>query len=680
MNNKTLEQELARLKHYLKKYAKDTKFTSVEDYKIHSHTIVGMLMSIHNLIKTGAYNLNDFSHEELFETISQARHTAIHYGFFDDYSDIEEQAKKIVSNLPSNFENNFANSLKNINFYHNCPHYQISAIANGTIKESLSIPDFYILKNLKTQEEIYVARENLIIVENDLTHTVSYLFKYNDDEVLYYKQNADATTQKISFKELKENNPIFLESFVVQYAETKFDIAIHKILKSIIDNPYTNAIVNYKYNDKLTSITVHNLLQDILYKHTINEKVLNGHFSISVYENNEESSSELNIKSLPTMKLHYNATLTDIFYMNLFLKKYKMYSDLIEFAQLNGKELSLYAKQSMLLNLYEVGVSNISQEFLDTDKGKKVMEFYFQYKRIRNQLAHNATSSKEEKELLVSNMERYTETFYQLASLICDMHDKEKGKNKYSKLPNPHKLDEHNSVIYNKTHKFAKFKHNSTCKIINGKKYLKLDCSINNYYLEIDGSLLSLDYNTLISRECVVPMEHIHIVEINPNTNKITPAKAKVEPIEIIGCDQYMYSLLQAQEYLKNSPIHRKKVGFPYFSAITFYDKFENPIFTERVNNVIYRRLSQKIIPNQLLEASTLVIPNNIDEPLIILNKNKSIVAKVYWACINYIDGKEIISQVLQDKSTREIEHGKMLQKDLKTSDLIETIKEGRKQ
>ena len=64
---------------------------------------------------------------------------------------------------------------------------------------------------------------------------------------------------------------------------------------------------------------------------------------------------------------------------------------------------------------------------------------------------------------------------------------------------------------------------------------------------------------------------------------------------------------------------------------------------------------------------------------MIILNKDKTIVAKVYLACINNKDGEEIISQLTKNKRQKEIEYGKLLPKDLKTSDIVMTKKEVRR-
>ena len=187
-----------------------------------------------------------------------------------------------------------------------------------------------------------------------------------------------------------------------------------------------------------------------------------------------------------------------------------------------------------------------------------------------------------------------------------------------------------------------------------------------------------MGYSTLISKECLVPIDHIKIVEIDRNTDKITSFKGKIKPEEITSTDQYLNALFQARDYMKTFPQYGKKVENPYFCAITFYDKFNTPVYTERVDNILYRKLSQKIIPSQLVDAADLVIPKNIDDPLMILNKNGEIIAKIYWACSNNIYGEEPITQLLQDKTTRPIEYGKLLPKNLRTHDIITPIQEGR--
>ena len=62
-----------------------------------------------------------------------------------------------------------------------------------------------------------------------------------------------------------------------------------------------------------------------------------------------------------------------------------------------------------------------------------------------------------------------------------------------------------------------------------------------------------------------------------------------------------------------------------------------------------------------------------------ILNKNKVIVAKVYYACINNIDNKLGLMQILKNGELREVEFGRLLSTDLKTDELVMVTKEGEK-
>ena len=68
MNSKSLEKELKNLRFYLKTVSRLEK-TSPEDDKVISHTIAGMLITVNNLIDTGAYFTTDHETIELYQLI-----------------------------------------------------------------------------------------------------------------------------------------------------------------------------------------------------------------------------------------------------------------------------------------------------------------------------------------------------------------------------------------------------------------------------------------------------------------------------------------------------------------------------------------------------------------------------------------------------------------------------------
>jgi len=84
MNSKSLDKELKNLKHYLKETKSLNETTDKNQKKIITYTLVGMIMSLYNLIKTGAYDEQNKS--ELFKITEEARNTAIHYGYFNDFN------------------------------------------------------------------------------------------------------------------------------------------------------------------------------------------------------------------------------------------------------------------------------------------------------------------------------------------------------------------------------------------------------------------------------------------------------------------------------------------------------------------------------------------------------------------------------------------------------------------
>ena len=646
MNKKSLEKEFKRFKSYLKTVKMGPKPSTKDEARIISYTIEGMIMTLHNLIKTGAYDQYEDTSDTLFNLVSQARHTAIHYGYFNDLTDIFSQAEEIVSNIPEDLKTNFATLLPSLSFNDEGEYYQLTSTDKTEIKEAYSPEGYFVFRSLRTKEEFYVKKEDLIIVENQVNHHSSYLIKASDEETIFYKKTPNGESEKVSF------NSILNSSLIKQFKSVakgkKLYTSINKLLTSIQDDSYKNIVVSYRYDDKQINVTIHNLLKDFFYNRTLDDKILNGNFTIRNYDEVSEIS-DINISELPIKDITRSASLTDIFYIEFYLKRYNLYQELKKTMSEKNIDISFYAKQALLTNLFETGAAHLSVKFLTSDNTKQFSKLYYDYKKIRNELAHSAITNREEKEQLISNLELYTDTFFSVVSDVYNCYKKEKARNSYAKLPPISQLDVNHDLIVNKTHKFAKLKHLGMCKIIDGKKYLRLVTDTKKTYLEIDGSLLAMDYNTFTSSECIIPIEHAKLVEIDHNTNKISQSKIKVQTEQLIDVDQYMMTLIQAQDYFKTYPQYNKNAGVSYFSAITFYDKYGTATHTEGLKNVIYRRLSQKIIPSQLLEACSLVIPNDIDEPLTILNKDKTIVAKVYLACINYINGKEVPFQLLKE-------------------------------
>ena len=673
MNKQSLEKELKQLKAYLKKVQSSDESLNSTDAKIISHTLVGMIMSIHNLIKTGAYDQLNNNSSELFDLIQEARNSAIHYGYFTDLNNIMPEANNIVSNIPNSLKSNFANTIPNLKDESEVSYYQLAPYKQAIIEEVVSPIGFYRFKTLNSEQELYIKKEDLIIVTNHLNNKPSYLIKDIDNNILFYKDNPKATTIKVSLNSMLESK--FLKQFQVDYRKGKIDSNIKKLLTFLEDNPYKNGVITYKYNNRAINETIQNVLKNFFYNRTIEEKIINGNFDIKDYDKAGEVEIP-NLSNLPIKELCEKASLSDLFYMELYIKRYRRYYRLKEELEKACDEQSLYTKQSLLINLFEVGASSFSDKFLTFDRKKELYSLYYDYKKTRNELAHSAITDIPEKDKLIRNLEAYTDAFYSVISKIYKNYLKEKSTNNKSKLPPTHQIDPIHEIIYNKTSKLLLLPHTGKCRIINDKKYLKLDCDNDSTYLEISGSLLSLDYNTMSSRECVIPEHLVTLVDIDKNSNQIKKSSYKLKHKEYVDIDTSMETLLQAQDFLKSYPQYTSEETGPIFCAITLLDKYGNPTHTEGLKNLIYRRLSQKIIPLQLLETSSLVISKDIDEPILILNKKKEIIAKVYLAHLE--KENKTLTQYLKNEAQKNIEYGKLLEKDLKTNEITTIIKEGR--
>lgn len=670
MKRKSLENELKNLRYYLKEI-NNSPFPNdiVESRKI-AHTLVGMIMTIHNLAKTGAYNGYNGSKKEIFELIEIARNKAIHYGYFNNFEDIVKQATTIVKLHKSQDELYFSQMIDSLYF----PEYKYTQIVQNEKTEitEVFLPEpLYKFRSYKDKREIYIRKEDLITVTNKSGTSQSYLLKETDDEIIYVKVGNNETT-KTSFNALMQEG--FFKPFTLIKRQDTLTKSLSKILKELKTDPYKNIVARFKYDNRYYTVTAHNLLQDFIFNHTIEEKIAFDHFTLLDFDNLR--TIEMPPISAPIKALLEASTLEDIFFIELYLKRYKMYSETKELCE-NDKN-SQYSKQSLLTNLFEIGASSFSEKFLKADRTGEFNSFYHQYRNARNELAHYVSHSKKDKEILIKTLEDYSSTLYEIFSKIHQLYYKQKIKDPLYKFPTPIKEDG-KLIINNKPSKFLKIKHYSIAKIINGKKYLKINSSEKELYVEMDGIVLDLNYNTFISNECLIPLNSAHFVKIDPNTQKVKTFKYHPESDEIIHLDNYLQTLLQAQDIYKSHPQYKRKIGSPCLCIITYLDKNGNPYCSEGVRNLLYRRISQKIVPHPLLEANTLVIPKDIDEPLQILNKNKVIVAKVYYACINSIDSKLGLLQILKDGKLKEIEFGRLLSPDLKTDELIMTTKEGEK-
>ena len=519
MDKNSLKDSFDDLKLYVKDAIKNRRKTSNTEKKIQTLTIAGKVMSLHNLLKTGAYNQESEEYKKIANLISLSRHTAIHYGFFDDFSNINQTANDIIDNIPQDLSSHFSQSIPDLHFLSNCNSFQVFDGPLSKIEESLSMSDMYVFKNTKTGEKAYISKLDLLIIENKITHIPSYLLKDNNDPVFFFKKTPDSESIQMSFQDLLNNH--FFDEFKLFNRGKKLDTSINKLLKAIEEDTYKNLVISYQIDNKQINQTLQNVLYDILYNRVIPEKVLTKQFTILDFSK-RSIVRQPNIENIPIREMIRKATLIDLFYIELFLKKYNTYREFQAQLQAEEKTLPLEAKQTMLLSLFEIGCANLSTSFINSDKSNRFSSLYHNFKRIRNEVAHNAITNYKEKQELINTLEMLANSFYEVAAKIQHDYLKENKNTPITKLIKVHKFDDNKEIIYNKTAQFAKFKHMGIYKLIDGKKYLKLKCDYKNAYLDIDGCILCMGYSTLISKECLVPIDHIKIVEIDRNTDKIT--------------------------------------------------------------------------------------------------------------------------------------------------------------
>ena len=119
MSEDSLNIELLKLKDYLSNIKDEVS----DEYqsKLISHTLIGMIMTIHNLINTGAYD--NILNQDLYSLVEESRNLSLHYGYFNEFKNIHPQATNIVESTQFKNDNYFASSLlateiPNDNYFH----------------------------------------------------------------------------------------------------------------------------------------------------------------------------------------------------------------------------------------------------------------------------------------------------------------------------------------------------------------------------------------------------------------------------------------------------------------------------------------------------------------------------------------------------------------------------------
>ena len=141
----------------------------------------------------------------------------------------------------------------------------------------------------------------------------------------------------------------------------------------------------------------------------MDSKILTNSFNII------ESSSITPLKEIPyptydNSSIVRKISLLDMLYIDLFTSKYQGYNQVQKKLNSNDKYL-MYFKQAALVNLFEMGASSLSNEMIQADSS--FFNIYHAYKNARNALAHATTIDENERNILISNLEKYTSLFYE---------------------------------------------------------------------------------------------------------------------------------------------------------------------------------------------------------------------------------------------------------------------------
>jgi len=675
MKKASLQNELQKLRNYIKNIDSKRKLTKAE-MTVYSYTISGMIEHIYSLIATGAYTPTDDSLDELFDIIENVRNTAIHYNKSGDFSVMLSYAKDIDSVAPETFSTSILEKLKRITTYSSVPDCLLVANSDELkIRDGNHIyQDSILFENIRTKETLYVPREHVYILEDKITGSVSYLVRFSPDNDCFYKKGSEPTV-KTSVNSLY-NKRYFAPGYINRKEKIiDLDKSINKIISQILLDPYKLQLVVHSHGRDSYSFNAHNVVDDYLRYHVIDENIALGKFSIKEQVIN---TSTLHINN----KMPYNfekvmldnASLRDVLFIETFLKDVNTYREKLQEAAAEGLNVTSYAKHSLLLEVYKRGPHNFSEQFVKTYP--EFADIFYEYRSVRNSLAHTPVDNENEREQLISALEEHNDRLFDLLNEVYRVYSKDKRKYPYAYLKNGVKLED-SKLFHNKTDLYHIYKHTGEITIVNGIKYLRLNVKgRDDLYIQADGTVYVYNYNTESSYECISPANGTHIVEIDKNGVAKKSKENPYSPRGPISFDSGENALLQAYNYLQHFPQSDSKDFFRDHNIrslpiITVYDAM-GPAYNEPLKVVLSRRFNQKFLPRELLEGCKCKLYDDIDKPIEILNKDNKIIATIYYGNIKK---NGTITQVCKNGCERDIAHGKYTLRNSDTSQIITQVK-----
>ena len=353
MKKSSLQNELHRLKNYLKELNVKRRLTKIE-LTMHSYTIAGMIEHIYSLISTGAYTPADDSLDELFDIIETVRNTAVHYNKSADFHVMEEHAQRIINATPEEFSQTIIEKIKKTTSTTSYPDCLLVAnSAEIKIKDGdYIVGDSILFENIRTKEKLYIPKKHVYILENKTTGSVSYLVRFSSEVDCFYKAGENPTIKVSNAKMYAEH--FFVPGYINGVEKiVDIDKSINKIISKIIQDPYKLQLVIHSNGRNSYQFNAHNLIDDFLRYHQIDENIALGKFSVK--EQTINASTDHIIKRLPhgfDRVMLEKASLRDILFIETFLKDVNAYREKLQEAEEENVEVSNFAKHSLLLEIF----------------------------------------------------------------------------------------------------------------------------------------------------------------------------------------------------------------------------------------------------------------------------------------------------------------------------------------
>ena len=378
------------------------------EYK--KYLISGYIITFDSILEIGIGDLHSPLIDELSSLIYYTRQKAVHYGYFNGITNIEDTAQKIIDLTDTHYEKEqeFYNEVFNLDFFDECN--------NVLIKKSSKIENdtyFYKFKSLDESQVLCVPTRRVFKLTQKSKDKVSgYIVDTtNPVGIYFYDKNGVNDYKEVCDEEMKE---FFRKNyFVTNENYNDHNIVMRNIIDSFVTNPVNSIqIMEYASDGQFCKNTI-DIIKDFIIDNCMYEGYIkNNHLIKDKYSLNKMQKTDYT-KLQHSFRKNINTFMntSDAFFVSMTLKRANYYFNILNNAE-SEDNFKPEILAPMLIQLFEVGPKHFSNKFINSSPEFK--KCYGNLLRYRQIFSHYILLGKEYSD----GLDKFKKDFLNFISLL----------------------------------------------------------------------------------------------------------------------------------------------------------------------------------------------------------------------------------------------------------------------